>query len=146
MDDRIGIKALGPQDERVLRNVRDGTFDHPLIPEQTREFLASDAHLIVVAQDGEQVIGMATGVIMLHPDKRPVLFVNEVSVHDDYLRRGIGRRLVTRLMDLAREKGVTTFWLATEDDNVAARGLYRALGGRETGNIVVYDWGGAMDD
>ena len=146
MADRIKIRALGPEDYPVLQNVQEGTFDFPLIPEQTIAFLASAAHRIVVAQDGARVIGLATGVVMLHPDKEPSLFVNEVGVHDDYRRRGIGRRLVEKLFDLCRAEGVTGAWLATEDDNVAARALYRSMGARETGGIVVYDWGGAMDD
>lgn len=35
--------------------------------------------------------------------------------------------------------------IATEVDNVDARVLYRKLDARETGEIVVYDWDGAMD-
>ncbi|MFV2002826.1 MAG: GNAT family N-acetyltransferase, partial [Paracoccaceae bacterium] len=72
--------------------------------------------------------------------------VNEVGVHDDYLRRGIGSRLTKALLDLVQADGDYDIWLATEHDNVAARALYNKLGARETGGIVVYDWGHAMDE
>jgi len=142
----IQLKILGAGDAQVLENVRPDTFDNPIIAEQARAFLASDLHEMVVALDGDQVIGMASSVTMLHPDKQPMVFVNEVGVHDDYLRRGIGTRLTRALLDLVQADGERDIWLATENDNVAARALYNKLGARETGGIVVYDWGHAMDE
>ncbi len=146
MPQGIEIRALGPEDAAVLENVRPDTFDGPIIPKQLCAFLTSDLHRIVVALEGDLVIGMATGLTMLHPDKEPTFFINEVGVHDDYRRRGIGRRLTTVLMQIARAGGDVGVWLATGQDNVAARGLYRDLGARETGGVVVYDWGGVMDE
>ena len=58
---------------------------------------------------------------------------------------GIGSALVERLLNVARARGCQGIWLATEADNFAARALYRTVGARETGGIVVYDWDGAMD-
>ncbi len=146
MVETVKIRALGADDIAFLENVPEGVFDFPVIPEQARAFLASDNHRIVVALRDARVVGMATGVILLHPDKAPVLHVSEVGVHEDFQRQGIGRRLMKSLMNSARRDGIEGVWLATEADNEAARGLYRALGGRETGGIVVFDWGGVMDE
>ncbi|MCF6306299.1 MAG: hypothetical protein L3J33_13140 [Rhodobacteraceae bacterium] len=63
---------------------------------------------------------------MLHSDKQPVLFFNEVGGNDEMRLKGI--------------------WLVTEIDNIEARALYKKLAARETKDIVVYDWDGAMDD
>jgi ribosomal protein S18 acetylase RimI-like enzyme len=52
--------------------------------------------------------------------------------------------LTERLLERANDRGCGAAWLATEADNAAARALYRSLAGRETGDIVVYDWGDAM--
>ena len=145
MANDIRIQELGSGDIGLFNSVRAGTFDNPIIPEQARAFLDSDLHKIVVAVSLEQVIGIATGVILLHPDKNPALFVNEVSVHEDFRRRGIARRLSRALIRPAQDRGIKGVWLATEHDNIAARALYRDIGGRETEGIVVYDWGGAMD-
>ena len=70
------IKELGAGDIAVMGSVRPDTFDNAIIPKQAQAFSASDVHLIMVALDGDEVIGMATGVIMLHPDKDPLLFIN----------------------------------------------------------------------
>ncbi|MEE9389538.1 MAG: GNAT family N-acetyltransferase [Paracoccaceae bacterium] len=142
----ITIKVLGPDDAPVLAQVRDDVFDNPVIPAQAAAFLASDLHCMVVALDGNQVIGMASAVTMLHPDKEPMVFINEVGVHDDYQCRGVGKKLTELLIKTVNPKSDRDVWLATEEDNTAARALYRSLKARETKGVVVYDWGHAMDD
>ena len=136
----ITIRNLGPEDVAILDRVRPGTFDNPVDPTRAYAFLATRVNEIVVALSAGEVVGFATGTVLMHPDKAPQFFVNEVGVHEDVRRQGIGRRLMERLMDLARDRGCEGIWLATEKANAAARGLYRSLDARETGEIVVYDW------
>ncbi len=145
MGDTITLRHLGPDDLDLLLGVKSGLFDNPILPDQAKAFLADPQHEIVLALDGPDVVGMATGQILLHPDKPPAFFIAEVGVRDEYQRQGIAKRLCDRLMQVARDRGCDGIWLATETDNVAARALYRSLDARETGGIVVYDWDGAMD-
>ncbi len=146
MTDTITVEILGPDGFARLMAVPDGLFDYPMRPDQARAFLADPLHICVLAFAGDVAVGMATGMIMLHPDKPPAFFVNEVGVQDEYRRQGIGRQVTAKLMEVARARGCKGIWLATETDNVAARALYRALDARETDGIVVYDWDGAMDE
>ena len=140
MTDQITLLHLGPEDAHVLENVRPETFDGPVDPAQARAFLNDPMHEIVVALSAGQVIGMATGLVVLHPDKQPSFFVNEVGVHDDFQRRGLGARLCTALFDIARACGCHNIWVVTEADNAPARALYSALGGRQTTGLVMYEW------
>ncbi len=136
----ITIRNLGPEEAHVLDRVREGTFDHPVDPSWAYGFLATRVNEIVVALDQGEVIGFASGTVLMHPDKPFSFFVNEVSVHEDYRQNGIAKRLMQRLMDLAHDRGCEGIWLATEHDNAAARALYRSMDARETDGIVVYDW------
>ncbi|MXQ09140.1 GNAT family N-acetyltransferase [Alphaproteobacteria bacterium GH1-50] len=136
----ITIRNLGPEDVAILDRVRPGTFDNPVDPARAYAFLATRVNEIVVALTAGEVVGFATGTVLMHPDKAPQFFVNEVGVHEDMRRQGIGTRLMERLLDLARDRGCEGIWLATEEGNAAARGLYKAMQARETGGIVVYDW------
>lgn len=88
----------------------------------------------------DELIGFASGIIHHHPDKSAQLFISEVGVNAPFRKRGIGAALVNAL-----KAGYDTVWLATEEDNAAARGLYLKTGGAETKGVVVYDWGGVMD-
>ncbi len=145
MSDTITLRHLGPDDLDVLLGVADGLFDHPIRRDQAVAFLTDPLHEIVLAFDDDVAVGMATGVIMLHPDKPPAFFVSEVGIRDAFQRRGIGKQVTAKLMEIARARGCEGIWLATEADNMAARALYNALEARETGDIVVYDWDGAVD-
>ncbi len=140
----ITIRNLGPEDVAILDRVRPGTFDNPIDPAQAFAFLATRVNEIVVALSAGEVIGFATGTVLMHPDKPPQFFVNETGVHEDVRRKGIATRLLERLIDLARDRGCQGIWLATELDNAPARALYRSLQARETTGIVVYDWDDAL--
>ncbi|NND18098.1 MAG: GNAT family N-acetyltransferase [Silicimonas sp.] len=135
----ITIRNLGPEDTHVLERVRPGTFDNPVEMTHVFEFLATRVNEIVVALDRGEVIGFASGTVLMHPDKTRAFFINEVGVHEDYQRRGIATRLLQRVCELARDRGAENIWLATEKDNAAARGFYRSMGAKETGGIVMYE-------
>ena len=142
MPDTITIRLLGPDDTHVLDRVRPGTFDNPVDPVQAWAFLTTGVNLLAVALTGGEVVGFASGTVLMHPDKPRAFFLNEIAVHGEFRRQGIGTRLFTRLRDEAVERGCAGLWLATEADNRAARALYRKAGGRETGGVVMWEWGG----
>jgi hypothetical protein len=76
MAEPITLRRLGPDDFDLLMGVAEGLFDNPMDPDQTRAFLADPLHEAVLAFAGDEIVGMATGTIMLHPDKAPALFIN----------------------------------------------------------------------
>jgi ribosomal protein S18 acetylase RimI-like enzyme len=125
------IRLLGPGDVAVLDNVADDVFDEDISPRWTAEFLGDPRHHIVVALLGNQVIGMASAVHYVHPDKPPELWVNEIGVTPAYRQRGIGKQLMAALFSRGRELGCTEAWLGTEESNTAARRLYASVGGAE---------------
>ena len=127
----ITTRLLGPYDASVLDRVADGVFDNAVDPHWTAEFLADPRHHIVVALDGHTVVGMATAVHYVHPDKAAQLWVNEVGVAPSHQRRGIGLRLLRSMLAHGRDIGCSEAWLATEPDNLPARRLYLAAGGQE---------------
>jgi ribosomal protein S18 acetylase RimI-like enzyme len=131
------IRFLGPTDVSVLDNVALEVFDNEVHPRWMAEFLADPRHHIAVALAGEQVVGMATAVHYVHPDKAPELWINEVGVAPAFRNQGIGKRLVAMLLSRGRALGCTEAWLGTEESNVAARRLYAAVGGVEEPMVYV---------
>ena len=143
MGDDIDVRRLGPVDIEAI--LSSDAFDHPARPDQTRAFLDAPDTAIIGALNGDRMIGFASATVLLPPDKPPMLFVNEVGVNEGFRKRGIATRLVEALIDWARAYGCEGIWLATEEDNAAARALYRKLDARETTGVVVYDWDGALE-
>jgi aminoglycoside 6'-N-acetyltransferase I len=126
----IEIRLLRAGDLAVLDKTADGVFDAPVQERLAREFLADARHHLAVAIDHGVVVGMASAVNYVHPDKAAQLWINEVGVAPTHRRRGIGRLLLDALLEHGRVLGCTEAWLGTEEDNVAARRLYESAGGR----------------
>ena len=126
------IRILGPGDSAVLEHVTEGVFDNAVDPRWTAEFLADSRHHLAVAVADGQVVGMASAVHYIHPDKPPELWINEVGVAPTHRGLGIGRRLLDALFERGRSLGCRQAWVATGPANVAARRLYAAAAGKES--------------
>lgn len=135
------LRLLTPEDATVLERVDDDVFDHPVRPEFVREFFSDPRSLIAVALRDGVVVGMATALAYVHPDKPLQLFINEVGVAGACRHRGLGRQLVSLLLERGRAMGCAEAWVATEVDNLPARAVYTALQGREDpARAVVYTY------
>ena len=137
MNKDITIRLLGPSDAHLLNNVAPEVFDNPIDPRWTAEFMADPRHHMVVALAGDLVVGMASAVHYLHPDKSPELWVNEVGVAPTHQNQGIGRRMMQTLFAHGRTLGCTEAWLGTEEDNASARRMYAAVGGKEETMVYI---------
>lgn len=124
---------LSETDDEALSHVAPDVFDDPIKPAGAKQFLADPRHVILVAQDGDAeglIVGFISAVQMFHPDKaKPELFINEVGVAPTYHRRGVGKAMMRRILDKAQELDCSCAWVFTEDDNAAAKALYKASGG-----------------
>jgi len=136
----------------LLDRVDEDVFDNPVDPASLRRFLANPMNHLVVARVEDPndpthvgtVIGMASAISYVHPDKPLQLFINEVGVAGQHRRSGVGTRLMEFLLNHAQGLGCTEAWVATEVGNSAARALYRATGGREDSEravVYTYDLG-----
>lgn len=125
------VRLVTAAEASLFERVADDVFDHEVRADLVRAFLDDPRSLMAVALDAKVIVGMASGLVYVHPDKPNQLFVNEVGVAPPYQRRGLGKRLVSALLDQARERGCTEAWVATEVDNLPARALYESLHGVE---------------
>jgi aminoglycoside 6'-N-acetyltransferase I len=123
------IRILESGDDAVLRNVAPGVFDNALDSALVAEFLHDKRHHLAVAIDHDQVVGFASGVHYVHPDKPAELFINEVAVAPSHHRRGIGKAVIGALLKHAKSLGCQEAWVLTDRDNHAAMRLYTSTGG-----------------
>lgn len=126
------IRLLTSADRLVLQTVAEGVFDDAVDRALTAEFLDDPRHHICVAIDNGVVVGFASAVHYVHPDKPSELWINEVGVAPAFQRRGLARAILQELLSHARSLGCTEAWVLTDEDNRAARALYNSVGGEET--------------
>jgi GNAT superfamily N-acetyltransferase len=135
----ITIRVLGAADGAVLKRVAHGVFDYPVDARWSAEFLTDPRHHLAVAIDDEsgRVVGMASGLHYVHPDKPPEFWVNEVGVAPTHQGQGVGRRVLAALLACARTLGCQEAWVLTDRGNTAARHMYAAVGGMEAREVPV---------
>lgn len=136
----IAVRLLGSDEADVLDNVAPDVFDHQIHPRWCAEFFADPRHHLVVALDGDLVVGMASGVHYVHPDKAPELWINEVAVAPTHHGQGIGRRLVTTLVQHGVTLGCGEAWVLTSPANEPARRMYVAAGAVDDELTVMYTY------
>ena len=135
------IRILRPCDASVLDRVAPGVFDRPIDPRWTREFLGDQRHHLAVAIDATVVVGMASAVHYVHPDKPPELWINEVGVAATHRRTGLAGALLHALFAHGRTLGCTQAWVLADESNVAARSLYASAGGRAAAEpAIMYEF------
>ncbi|HWF76922.1 MAG TPA: GNAT family N-acetyltransferase [Caulobacteraceae bacterium] len=123
------IRVLSAADAPLLERVAEGVFDDAVQPRLAAEFLNDPRHALSVAIVDGVIVGMASGVRYVHPDKPSEFWVNEVGVAPAFHRQGLGKRIMAALLDHARREGCREAWVLTDDDNTAARALYASAGG-----------------
>jgi GNAT superfamily N-acetyltransferase len=135
------IRLLGAADAALLDAVAPDVFDDVVHPRWRAEFLADDRHHLAVAMEDGRVVGMASGVHYVHPDKAPELWINEVGVADSHRGRGLATRLVQVLLAHGRTLGCVQAWVLTSPENPAACRAYERAGGVVFGEpIVMYEF------
>lgn len=136
----IILKILGREDAALLDNVADDVFDDPVHKIRAKEFLDDARHHLIVALDGETVVGFISAVHYVHPDKaNPELWLNEVGVAPKHQQRGIAKAMMQKALELGQTLDCETAWVLTQRTNSAAMKLYDSSGGVEdTENLVMF--------
>lgn len=137
----ITYRPATKDDLEAMTRVGVRLFDHEIKPDRAIEFFADRNSLMVLAWHDDTVVGMASGLVYVHPDKDPALFINEVSVVEEFRSMGIGRALVAFALEEGKRRNCRDAWLATEESNTAAIRCYeKAEGNLDPEKAVVFTW------
>lgn len=130
-------------DVRVLEEATDSAFNDicelltqlhtgsssTYSPDRTRfEQMLSDKNIaVIVAQDGERIVGMAMLYSIVRVDEVSGI-VDDVVVSDAYRGQGIATHVMARLIETARERGLKHLDLTSRPSREAANHLYQKVG------------------
>ena len=113
-------------------------------PEERRQWLAarSPRHPVIVAEADGQIVGWAS--LNVFNAREAYRFVADISVYVDRAARGkgIGNRLMPRLVELGREHGFHKLVLSAFPTNTGGMALYTKHGFRTVG---IYKEQGQLD-
>ena len=132
MPEDVRIQRVRVLSAESLGKVNACFPDHGWGEASAARFCADDANVLLIAYRGDLPCGLLVAYRLQCLDgRRAQLFIDEVDVHEGYRRRGIGRAMLSRIGQIAREMGAGEMWVQTHASNVPAVGLYRAVGGRQ---------------
>ncbi len=134
MSARLRIEALRRADLPELRRIELAALPSPWPEPAMRQELEQNpfAHYWVARVEGRMVgyAGLWVQVDEMH--------VSMIAVHPDWRRRGVGERLLLRLLRAGMQLGCQRATLEVREGNAAARRLYRQLGFVEVGRRKGY--------
>lgn len=138
---RFTIKTLTQDDLALLTSTADDVFDNPVDENFAREFLNDPRNHIVAAISDGVIVGFASAVHYIHPDKPPELWINEVGVAESHQGRGTGKALMKEMLQLGHGLGCKNAWVLTDRGNAPANRLYKSAGGKmDEEDTVMYEF------
>jgi len=88
-----------------------------------------DTAVLVNRTDDNEISGLVcVGLYGHNSDSGPIVWIREAAVSPEHQNKGIGRLLVSQALQYGREKGAKKAFLAVDEDNTSAIGLYESLG------------------
>ena len=78
--------------------------------------------------DGELAGGLTAHTLPMTRSESFEIFIYDLAVRADRQRRGVGRRLVRALRDMAAAEGIHDVFVPADDEDAHALAFYRALG------------------
>lgn len=124
----LDVKRLGPENEALAGEVAATFYDVDGI---NAAFLADDRDYLLAGYMDGALAGFLVAYELGRLERgESMTYVHRLDVLPRYHRRGVGRALVEKLKDLARERGSFKMFVITSQANDAAMALYGITGGR----------------
>ncbi len=94
-----------------------------------------------IAENDRTLLGIASSRLEMKPyDNARWLYVDEVDVCADQRKKGAGKAIMRKLIEIANDTDCKEVWLGTEVDNHAANALYRTLDPDEIAHVIGYTY------
>jgi aminoglycoside 3-N-acetyltransferase I len=136
------IRQLGREDVGVLKNLlrvfgdafEDRETYQGAVPDDgyLTSLLASPTFIVIVAVRDEEVVGgLAAYELPKFERDRREIYIYDLAVSATHRRRGLARRLILALKDLAKARGAYVIYVQADRGDDPAIALYESLGRRE---------------
>ncbi|AEH23468.1 ribosomal-protein-alanine acetyltransferase [Thermodesulfobacterium geofontis OPF15] len=90
-----------------------------------REF-KNDFSKILVFKEKEEIIGY-----LIFREIEPEIEILKIGVRKEYQRKGVGTKLMQKLIEIAKEKNISKIFLEVKASNLSAYNFYKKLGFKE---------------
>ena len=132
-EDYPAVDRLMQQVHQLHLDARPDLFiplEHPLPPEQYQEMVGSNRAICLAAEQDGQIAGICFVTIRNKSCmvEDTIAYLDDLCVDERFRHCGIGKALMERAQQLAKEKGASRLDLMVWEFNRAALQFYRSLG------------------
>jgi len=134
----VEIEKASIEDLDKLYEIETKCFEEEAFTKQQIAYLLTNHKFVrLVAKINKEITGFIIGEICAEkpPTTGHILIIDVLPKHR---RKGIGLKLLQRLENIFRDKGVKICFLEVREDNVAALSLYLKQGYRKIGKLENY--------
>ena len=123
----VGLRPMAQADLLRVAEIERGSYDFPWSPGVFRDCLRVGYNCWVLEVDGAVE---SYGILSIAAGESHVL---NLCVSTAWQGCGLGRRMLSRLLEIARDQGADTMLLEVRPSNPRALRLYRSMGFNEIG-------------
>ncbi|MFE4105995.1 GNAT family N-acetyltransferase [Almyronema epifaneia] len=148
----IAVKVIAIDDDlqKLVEDINNASWDDAnemsqFNVEELSTYLNSQDTIFVACYDivdsNKILLGIASARLEIKPYKKMRwLYVDEVDVCANQRKKGAGKAIMRKLIEIANDTGCEEVWLGTEVDNQAANALYQALEPDNVAQFVGYTY------
>jgi ribosomal protein S18 acetylase RimI-like enzyme len=135
-EDMIGIKEERLTAEEYIGFLKRSDLGSQYPRERFEERLPRLLETVNISLSARTEDGLLVGVLLGLTDFSYWLYVTDLGVDRDYVKQGIGRRLMKQALEISGgEKDIAVYVIANEN----AVGFYEKLGMRKADEVMKYD-------
>ncbi len=117
------IRPMTSKDCEQVAEIEAVSFSMPWSKNAFLDAVERKNYHFVVAEENDEVLGYCGFTYALDEAEIP-----NVCVREDARKRGVGKKMMTSLIDTAKELGISVIYLEVRESNASARHLYESLG------------------
>ncbi len=127
------IRKFQEEDLAQAMTIEQVAFTNPWSEQSMKMFLLPQVLALTAEDDGGKVAGY--GALMIASDEADLV---NLAVRPDVRRQGIAKKILSELIDQAKERNVSEIFLEVRRANIPAQSLYQSFGFQTVGEIRDY--------
>ena len=136
IDDIDGLARLIAQ---LFAIETDFKIDELKIKMGLRMLLESDSSVVYAAADGDEIVGMVTGQLIISTATGGYsVLIEDMYIRKDHRRSGVGSMLITFIESWGKSRGCGRMQLVADKTNVSAHVFYAINGFAESRMVGMY--------
>lgn len=125
------LTELKPENEEDIKQLalaltKDASVEYS--PDYLRKIINNPDYFAIAAFDGKRIIGILILITYLLIEGEKKGWIEGLVVSENYRGQGIGKKLLEKVIEEAKKKGLKSLNLTSREERIVANKLYQKMG------------------